>query len=121
MNTLCRDCGACCFEQGSPPSYVVFLVEPMPPWVAEIPADDPDRLRCAAMPEEARDAIRQYRAALMAGEADGDGPCCWLDLETKRCRWYEWRPEICRDLTPGSEGCQGWRDEYNVDVEELSA
>jgi len=120
MNTLCRDCGACCFEQGSPPGYVVFLAEPAPPWVNEIPADDPDRLRVAACPEEAREVIRLYHAGLMAGAVDGDGPCCWLDLQTNRCRWYEWRPEICRELEPGSEGCLSWRWEYNVDVETLT-
>lgn len=113
---LCDDCGACCFEQGSPPGYELFVVDPAPAWVSEIPADDPDRLRAAALPPEARKAIRLYHASLTAGKGDGDRPCCWLDLATNRCRWYEHRPEICRELMPGSEGCQAWRDEYNLDV-----
>jgi Fe-S-cluster containining protein len=24
-------------------------------------------------------------------------PCFWLELETKRCKHYKYRPEVCRD------------------------
>lgn len=34
-----------------------------------------------------------------------DSPCCWFDLETKRCRHYEQRPKICRDFVVGSDNC----------------
>jgi uncharacterized protein len=115
----CDNCGACCFEQGSPPGYLMFL-DPVPPWAAEIPADDEDRLRFARLPAEAKAVLQLYAEAILAGIADGDGPCVWLDEETNRCRWYAHRPQICRDFEPGSEGCRCWRDEFNVDVEALA-
>lgn len=104
----CNNCGACCFEQGSPPGYAVVVLNPQdwPEWTG-------DHARVAALPDDAR-------AELLTGITDDpDGPCCWLDLTTNRCRWYEHRPQICRDLDVGSEGCRVWRDEYNIDVEAL--
>jgi Fe-S-cluster containining protein len=76
-------------------------------------------LRVNNLPHSARLVLDRYVSDMWRRTSD-DYPCCWLDLETKRCRWYEWRPQICRDLDPGSEGCRVWRDEYNVDVEALN-
>lgn len=36
------------------------------------------------------------------------------DPERRSCRWYEWRPEICRDFAVGSKECQKWRQEYGI-------
>lgn len=113
----CKDCGACCFEQGSPPGYGYLLAanehgrEQWP--------DQTDLERIRNLPADALQAIKDYWRAMQADELDGDGPCCWLDQTTMRCRWYDHRPQICRDLDVGSEGCRVWRDEYNIDVEAL--
>lgn len=106
--TNCNNCGACCFEQGSPPGYSTVILNPenWPQWTG-------DHARVAALPDDAR-------ASLLDGMGeDPNGPCCWLDQATMRCRWYEHRPQICRDVDRGSEGCRVWRDEYNIDVESL--
>lgn len=110
----CDNCGACCFEQGSPPGYLVIMSGSA--WAPV------DVRRFAKVPAEAKAEIEAYRKALIAGtvEGNGDGPCCWLDRSTNRCRWYEHRPSICRELEPGSDGCHTWRAEYNIDVEALT-
>lgn len=113
----CDNCGACCMEQGSPPGYITLLTSPVSQrcdWPGEGDAE-----RITHLPAEALRAIAWYRRDLKEGRTDGDGPCCWLDRETRRCRWYEHRPAICRELDVGSEGCRVWRDEYNIDVEAL--
>ena len=118
LASLCDHCGACCFEQGSPPGYIAMIVggrEYATQWLTT-----EDIARYESMPAEARETLERYMAQQRAGEVDPDGPCCWLDPETNRCRWYEWRPSICRDLSPGSEGCLAWRDEYNIDIEEIT-
>jgi Fe-S-cluster containining protein len=66
------------------------------------------------LPADAEAVVREYARRLMAGEIDGDGPCCWLDQEAKRCRWYSHRPQICRDLIVWSKGCRAWRGKYNT-------
>ena len=113
----CDDCGACCFEQGSPPGYLCLLMQPSEQ-VDWPDAEDLPRLK--TLPEDARAALLDYAADLGDGTVIGEGPCCWLDQKTNRCRWYDWRPQICRDLDVGSEGCRCWRDEYNVDVARLT-
>lgn len=41
-----------------------------------------------------------------------DGPCCWLDLETRQCKHHEFRPSVCRDFETGSPECLQWREHY---------
>ena len=41
-----------------------------------------------------------------------DGPCFWLDMETRRCKHHEHRPRICRDFETGSPQCLEWRTYY---------
>ena len=110
----CSNCGACCMAQNSPPMYLYAMRRP-----GEFPADDEDLGRVRALPDDAREALELYAAELANGGGREDKPCCWLDLETLRCRWYAHRPSICRDLDVGSEGCMVWRAEYNIGVEEL--
>jgi uncharacterized protein len=103
----CDNCGACCMEQGSPPGYTLLLAG-MPVW------DKDDTERFEALPAEALEILRQYKSDLLANRVTCDGPCVWLDRETKRCRFYEHRPQICRDFERGSEACRTWREEYEV-------
>jgi Fe-S-cluster containining protein len=48
--------------------------------------------------------------------ADGT-PCIWLDLETKQCKHYQYRPpDICDEgLALGDEACLHWRKAKGVD------
>ena len=41
-----------------------------------------------------------------------DGPCIWLDLDSRRCKHHEFRPRVCRDFEIGSSGCRQWRRYY---------
>jgi Fe-S-cluster containining protein len=68
-----------------------------------------DIARIEAMPAEARDTIAHFWKVRELGNANPDGPCCWLDPETKECRWYEYRPAVCRGLPVGGEDCRRWR------------
>ena len=108
----CNRCGVCCMEQGSPPGYL-FLMHASPNGHADWP-DQEDIARLAALPQEAKDVIVAYIGRLRRGEVSGDGPSCWLDLNTRRCRFYRHRPEICRNLEVGSDGCLRWRALYQI-------
>jgi Fe-S-cluster containining protein len=94
----CSGCGACCQSLPAPPYKVVVTpdgrLEPSP---RGVPADVE---RLLAAPQVARE-IRQQR--LDSGQ--NHGPCCWLDPATRGCRWYEFRPEVCRVFEMGSEDC----------------
>jgi Fe-S-cluster containining protein len=110
----CDNCGVCCFEQGSPPGYLLLLDgRDHPDW-----PDQEDIERVKHLPPQARAHILRYKHKLRHGKVSGDGPCCWLNQQTNRCRFYDHRPQICRNLDVGSEGCRSWRDEYNVDERE---
>jgi Fe-S-cluster containining protein len=45
-----------------------------------------------------------------------DGPCIWLDLETKLCRHYDHRPKVCRTFEVGGESCLRLRSEWGLNV-----
>lgn len=91
----CDGCGACCIEMCSPP-----FLGPEDPEYWELPA-------------ELRD---DYDRGMNQRDADGwpDGvPCFWLDQTTKKCRHYEYRPDICRNgLQRNDEACLAWREQY---------
>ncbi|QDV46899.1 Flagellin N-methylase [Stieleria neptunia] len=73
-----------------------------------------DLARWVAMPSPLRDEILQQMTEHVA-PTDGalDGPCTWLDLETKQCRHHQHRPQVCRDFAVGSVGCLQWRAAYD--------
>ena len=95
----CDGCGACCTEMNSPPF--------MPARV-----DGSDLLGISAT------ARGSFEAGMARREEDGwpDGvPCFWLDPETRRCRHYDDRPDICRfALELGDESCRAWREQLNI-------
>jgi Fe-S-cluster containining protein len=99
----CNDCGACCATQCSPP----FM---------------PARFEPGGELDSLPPSIRaDYEEKMVKRDANGwpdDVPCFWLTSEF-RCLHYTHRPEICRGLQVGSEGCQSWRDEFNIDVEAI--
>ena len=106
----CDGCGACCREQESPPGYLVLMVQGADLW-----QDDDDIRRFAELPAEARAILDEHLRRLRAGERRENLACVWFDVQTKRCKFYEHRPSICREtLQPGDEACRRWREEYRI-------
>ena len=73
-------------------------------------SDRADRSRVESLPPEAVTELRDF----LARDGDPHGPCIWLDMSTRSCRYYNYRPSICRDFELGSEGCRRWRDECRI-------
>jgi uncharacterized protein len=101
----CDGCSACCSDVGHPP----FLLElnsgvPLPIGGADSQAD---YQRLLAAPAVARNA---YLATV---EAVGR-PCEWLDATARRCRYYEFRPDICRSFEVGAKWCSQSRDLLDI-------
>jgi Fe-S-cluster containining protein len=61
-----------------------------------------------ALPESLKLEIVDFRTNIRPN-TPGDQPCIWLDLATKRCRHYDYRPRLCRDFELGGEDCLGFR------------
>ncbi len=103
----CDDCGACCMDQSSPRWYFALLCNPQ---LGN--EDDPDWQRFKNLPKDALQSLLDHKEKVGKEGGKSKEPCCWLDLETKRCKWYEHRPDMCRDFEVGCEGCHSWREEY---------
>ena len=129
----CEGCGACCFHMGYP-AYVL----PRPAMTeAEIAADPQLSIRAAkdarfkqdllngnpgesywhSMPDDLRAEWQAYVDQYELPTYDGtvaslDGPCIWLDMETRQCKNHLHRPNICRDFATDSPGCHDWRKHY---------
>ena len=103
----CDGCGACCREQCSPPMYLAYLC-----WPDSMlrDADEEDLERFRNLPEDALQSLEAYRDQ----ESHPDGkPCIWFDEESRQCKHYGHRPEICRTgLERNDEGCRRWREAY---------
>jgi Fe-S-cluster containining protein len=99
--TDCTDCGACCTSQAALPTCLVakhagnFSVKPLP----------------SALRKELEATVKRFM--IEGWPADGT-PCIWYDAETKKCRHYEYRPDVCHDLEVGSPGCLRWRRELGI-------
>jgi Fe-S-cluster containining protein len=99
-------------ETGSPPGYAACVP---PPGLEAYDPDDNDYRHFLAMPAGLRAELTAYHHSLRAGGAGRDGlPCLRLDLETHRCRHYEWRPDICRLFEVGCGPCLDWREKLHV-------
>lgn len=109
----CTDCGACCLTVHSPPFVVLTDAEtgelvPFPDRLAQSEYDrdadtavEEDYRLLAAAPAEAR----TIRFAGLFDDRPHDSPCSWFDPVTRRCRWYEFRPLICREFVVGGASC----------------
>jgi len=98
--TTCDGCSACCHVVGHPP----FLLEldngiPRPIEGADSQVDY-QRLRAA--PPEAQFAYLTNHGAINC-------PCTWLDEGFSRCRYYEFRPDVCRTFEVGGNWCSKFR------------
>ena len=112
----CDGCGACCFEQESPPGYAMLLNSPE--MLQEAAGSDEfgaDVERLTILPDEAMNELRIYLKKLLNGETDADSPCIWFDLDTRKCRFHEYRPSTCREFEIGGDDCKDWRHSYGID------
>lgn len=98
--TTCDDCGACCLNVGNPP----FLLDMKNGTLRGVGGSDSraDFHRLLEAPIEARIA---YATNLESTT----GPCSWFDKGTRRCRHYDFRPDICRTFEIGGKWCSELR------------
>lgn len=108
----CDGCGACCMSQCSPPGYLFPKGESARHWMEKRDLD-----RYMSLPLGAQRDLEEYIERLNRGETGDADPCCWFDLETRRCKWYEHRPQICRDFDVGEASCRLWRIEHDINGE----
>lgn len=96
----CYGCGACCIHMGYP-AYLHDL------------ESQPDEPHWTALPSELKEQLLLYITDYEPPrEGELDGPCVWFDLDTRRCKHHEHRPQVCRDFKVGSQGCLDWREHH---------
>ena len=69
------------------------------------------------LPEELKKQLIDHMNQYVRPNYDGtlesfDGPCIWLDMETRLCKHHLHRPNVCRDFETGCGECLQWRKEY---------
>jgi Fe-S-cluster containining protein len=63
--------------------------------------------------QELLDYIETYERPAYDGTLESfDGPCIWLDTETRLCKNHLHRPNVCRDFETGCSDCLDWRKTY---------
>lgn len=99
----CEDkpCGVCCFGQAAlPASWYVGLY--------------PNLL--GSLPVELQKELLLARDRIVAGEFNDEMPCIWLDMQTRRCKHYEHRPELCKNaVKAGDDHCRRDRKKFGID------
>ena len=90
----CDDCGLCCEGIGSP--VVLFTSR----------ANDSVRhpFRPDGMPQHLIDEIDHHFGGLARGQ-EPQQRCLWFDTKLRRCKHYEWRPQVCHDYQLGGDAC----------------
>lgn len=63
------------------------------------------------MPAELIDEIDAHFLGLVRGHEPQE-LCLWYDPATRRCRHYEWRPQVCRNYELGGEACLALRGRH---------
>lgn len=98
----CNDCGACCTAQEALPVgwYLGVL-----------------RGRRHGLPAELLAELEAFAERFNAHGWPSNGePCVWYDADTRRCKHYEHRPDVCRDgVKPGDDACREWRKVRGID------
>ncbi|MEM7783375.1 MAG: YkgJ family cysteine cluster protein, partial [Planctomycetota bacterium] len=62
--------------------------------------------------------VSQYQLPEYGNEPSSfDGPCIWLNMETRLCKHHQFRPSVCRDFDAGSRDCHDWRRYYQDQIE----
>jgi Fe-S-cluster containining protein len=98
----CDGCGLCCEGIGSP----VALYATRPGFEANHP------FRPAGMPHELVREIDGHFLGLYRGQEPQER-CLWFDAAARRCRHYEWRPQVCRDYELAGAACLALRREHD--------
>lgn len=96
----CQGCGLCCLHMGYP-AYI------------QGDGSRPAESNWLALPEPLKRDLLSYIGQYQppaAGELDG--PCCWLDEETRLCKHHQYRPDVCRKFDVGGKDCLDWRRFY---------
>lgn len=96
---------------------LVRLVKQDPGRRLDLQTGNPGESYWHAMPEDLRSEweafVAGYEVPDYGDDLDSfDGPCFWLDLETRQCKHHQYRPQVCRDFDAGSSECHQWRDHY---------
>ncbi len=97
----CEECGLCCEGIGSP----VLLYASRPRLAG------PHPFRPPGLPQTLIDEIDETLGGLFRGQEPQDR-CLWFDPITRRCRHYEWRPQVCRDYELGGRACLDRREQH---------
>jgi Fe-S-cluster containining protein len=118
----CDGCGACCTHIGTPPGYGWFFAVHEDGTIAPAPwlKGTDDERYFAGLPDEVKRELADYYAAVRARltpdrTADDDMPCLWFDEQSRRCRHWEHRPQVCRDFAVGSGYCLIHREECGIE------
>ncbi len=128
----CGGCGVCCFHMGYP-AFITprqpltsievdrLEVESGQPFTAvrrqELLAGHPGESHWHQLPDDLKrqwqDHVDNYQRPHYGDTLDTfDGPCTWLDQETRMCKHHQHRPRVCRDFETGTIECLRWRDVY---------
>lgn len=101
----CEGCSACCERIGCPP----FLLDLSSGTPQPVGGDD-----SLADQQRLRDAPPHARAAYFSSHGSINCRCAWLDFENNRCRFYEHRPDICRNFEVGGNWCSQSRALHQI-------
>ncbi len=104
----CDDCGQCCQGIGSP----VVLYASRPGFEGVHP------FRPAELPVELAAEIDEHFAGLTRGQ-EPQNACLWFDHATRRCRHYEFRPQVCKDYELGGRACLSLRKLHGLRTSEV--
>lgn len=128
----CTNCGVCCFHMG----YPAFVMPRDPMSQKEIDeleaqsnrplslrrkeellAGNPGESHWHRLPHDLKSELLTYIENYQKpqyGESleTFDGPCVWLDMETRMCKNHTYRPNVCRDFETGNPECLTWRETY---------
>jgi len=95
----CDGCGACCHVVTSPPFHRDF---------DECGEDAWERLKWDR-PDLLEEILANYQARRTNRGPFYGTPCIWYDLETRRCRHYDFHPLACRVFERGGQDCHDAR------------
>jgi uncharacterized protein len=90
----CEGCGLCCEGIGSP----VLLYASRPDIAG------PHFYRPEGLPDKLIQEIDDSFLGLARGQ-EPQTKCLWFDANQRRCRHYEWRPQVCIDYELGGDAC----------------
>lgn len=127
----CEGCGVCCFQMGFP----TFMLPAEPLSECQIAADpelsqrakDPEIRKHLLdghpgesywheLPKHLRDELTVFWETHADAKQDLNGPCIWLDPNTRQCKHHEHRPRVCRDFEIGNRECREWREVFREQI-----